>query len=183
MTWQIKAALAVAIAALAFSAGWTVKGWQTSKTIAELKLDATTQDLKEAKKVLGDMAGFQKGFTDALSNFQAGNSANAKAQQELGTLILDVRGTAAGLRGDFAKLPQRITDAAKPALSEYATTCTAVFEAMATAGGRLAEGGAGIARQAEGHAADARLMQEAWPKTPNRPTAGVTHEKYERPTH
>ncbi|WP_182341022.1 hypothetical protein [Comamonas koreensis] len=182
MNPQIKLILAAIIAALAFSSGWVVKGWQASKTIAELKLDATTQDLKEAQKVLGDMAGFQKGFTDALSNFQAGNSANAKAQQELGTLILDVRGTAAGLRGDFAKLPQRITDAARPALAEYATTCTAVFEAMAAAGGRLAEGGAGIARQAEGHAADARLMQEAWPKTPSRPAAGATQEKYERPS-
>ena len=165
MTLQIKLILAAIIAALAFSSGWVVKGWQAGKTIAELKLAASSEDLQAAQKVLGDMAGFQKGFTDALSNFQAGNSANAKAQQELGTLILDVRGTAAGLRGDFAKLPQRITDAARPALAEYATTCTAVFEAMAAAGGRLAEGGAGIARQAEGHAADARLMQEAWPRT------------------
>ena len=182
MTWQIKTALAAVIAAMAFSSGWTVKGWQASRTIAELQLAASSKDLQAAQKVLGDMAGFQKGFTDALSNFQAGNSANAKAQQELGTLILDVRGTAAGLRGDFAKLPQRITDAARPALAEYATTCTAVFEAMAAAGGRLAEGGAGIARQAEGHAADARLMQEAWPKTPSRPVAGATQEKYERPS-
>lgn len=164
MTLQIKLILAAIIAALAFSAGWTVKGWQASRTIAELQLAASSKDLQAAQKVLRDMAGFQKGLTDALSNFQAGNSANAKAQQELGALILDVRGTAAGLRGDFSKLPQRITDAARPALAEYATTCTAVFEAMAAAGGRLAEGGAGVARQAEGHAADARLMQEAWPK-------------------
>ena len=182
MTLQIKLILAAVIAALAFLSGWTVKGWQASKTIAEMKLAASSEDLQAAQKVLGDMAGFQKGFTDALSNFQAGNSANAKAQQELGNLILDVRGTAAGLRGDFAKLPQRITEAARPALAEYATTCTAVFEAMAAAGGRLAEGGAGIARQAEGHAADARLMQEAWPKTPSRPAAGATEEKYERPS-
>ncbi|AXF52958.1 MAG: lysis/putative Rz-like spanin [Caudoviricetes sp.] len=39
MTWQIKAALAAVIAALAFSAGWVVKGWQASKTIAELRAE------------------------------------------------------------------------------------------------------------------------------------------------
>ncbi len=39
MTWQIKAALAAIIAALAFSAGWVVKGWQASKTIAELRAE------------------------------------------------------------------------------------------------------------------------------------------------
>ncbi|WP_148293258.1 hypothetical protein [Comamonas sp. B-9] len=37
MTSQIKLILAAVIAALAFSAGWTVKGWQASKTIAELR--------------------------------------------------------------------------------------------------------------------------------------------------
>ncbi|MEJ5149765.1 hypothetical protein [Comamonas sp. MYb396] len=39
MTWQIKAALAAIISALAFSAGWVVKGWQASKTIAELRAE------------------------------------------------------------------------------------------------------------------------------------------------
>jgi len=39
MTLQIKLILAAAIAALAFSAGWVVKGWQASKTIAELRTE------------------------------------------------------------------------------------------------------------------------------------------------
>lgn len=39
MTWQIKAALPALIAAQAFSAGWVVKGWQTSKTISELRAE------------------------------------------------------------------------------------------------------------------------------------------------
>ncbi|MCD2164885.1 hypothetical protein [Comamonas koreensis] len=37
MNLQIKLILAAVIAALAFSAGWVVKGWQASKTIAELR--------------------------------------------------------------------------------------------------------------------------------------------------
>ena len=39
MTLQIKLILAAVIAALAFSAGWVVKGWQASKTIAELRAE------------------------------------------------------------------------------------------------------------------------------------------------
>ena len=39
MTLQIKLILATVIAALAFSAGWVVKGWQASKTIAELRAE------------------------------------------------------------------------------------------------------------------------------------------------
>ncbi|MEG0976453.1 MAG: hypothetical protein RSF42_17275 [Comamonas sp.] len=39
MTLQIKLILAAIIAALAFSAGWVVKGWQASKTVAELRVE------------------------------------------------------------------------------------------------------------------------------------------------
>ena len=160
-THLIAAGVALATGA---SGAWWVQGNRYEAEIASMEKEAGALKLDQANKAVEDMAGFQKGLTDALTTFQANNQANDKARQELGTLILDVRGTAAGLRGDFAKLPDRIARAAQPALAEYATTCTAVFEAMAAAGGRLAEGGAGIARQAEGHAADARLMQSAWPK-------------------
>jgi len=39
MTLQIKLVLTAIIAVLAFSAGWVVKGWQASKTIAELRAE------------------------------------------------------------------------------------------------------------------------------------------------
>lgn len=47
---------------------------------------------------------------------------------------------------------------------KYASTCTAVFERMAERGERLADRGAEIAAAADGHAADAVMMQQAWPK-------------------
>lgn len=161
-THLIVAGVALTVGA---SSAWWAQGNRYELQIAKIKQESTNQNLQRANRAIEEMAGFQKGLTNALSNFQEENRVNAQAQQALGALIVDVRGTAAGLRGDFAKLPDRITAAARPALAEYASTCTAVFEAMAAAGGRLAESGAGIAHQAEGHAADARLMQEAWPRT------------------
>ena len=119
--------------------------------------------LAGATQAVQDLGGFQKGLTDALANFQAINQRNAAAQQDLDRSLRDLRGLTGGLRGDFASLPERIATAAQPALAGYASTCTAVFEQLAAAGGRLAENGADIARAADGHAADARLMREAWP--------------------
>ena len=161
---QFKLIGASALLALSFGAGWLVQGQRLGLRIEQLKHTATSAELAGTRQAVKDMAGFQKGFNDALANFQQTQQTNTHAQQELGGLLRDLRGTAAGLRGDFAGLPDRIARAAQPALAEYASTCSAVFETMAAAGGRLAEGGAGIAAKAEGHAADAKLMQQAWPQ-------------------
>lgn len=155
---------AAVVLAGAFAAGWVTQGWRMDLKLEQQAHQQTGAELAGAQQAITDMAGFQKGFNDALSNFQQTQQANAGAQADLGRLLLDLRSTTAGLRGDFAKLPERISAAAQPALAEYATTCTAVFEAMAGAGSRLAERGAGIAAKADGHAADARLISEGWPK-------------------
>lgn len=123
----------------------------------------TSAELTGARQAVADMAGFQKGFNDALANFQRTQQSNAQAQQDQGHLLLDLRSTTAGLRGDFAGLPARIERANRGALAEYASTCTAVFEAMAAGGQRLSEAGGELARKAEGHATDAGVIQEAWP--------------------
>lgn len=157
--------LAAAGAALALGASgaWYIQGQRLGLQIEQLKHQATTTQLAGATQAVQDLAGFQQGLTDALANFQAINQRNAAAQQDLDRGLRDLRGLTGGLRGDFAGLPERIATAAQPALASYARTCTAVFEQLAAAGGRLAEGGADIARAADGHAADARLMREAWP--------------------
>lgn len=155
-------------AAIGFGAAWAYQDNHYDLTIEKLKHEATSNQLAGANKAVQDMAGFQKGLNDALANFQATGQRNAAAQQDLDRSLRDLRTTAAGLRGDFAGLPARIERAAQPALAEYAAACTAVFEDMAAAGGRLAERGGDIARKAEGHAADAGLMYQAWPKKPTK---------------
>ena len=161
MQGHAKALSAGLLLVLAFAAGWFVNGWRADARIAKLELAHASAELQQTQQAVADMAGFQKGFNDALANFQRTQQSNAQAQQDLGRLLLDLRSTTAGLRGDFSGLPARLDRANRAALTEYASTCTAVFEAMAAGGQRLAEAGGELARKAEGHAADARLMLDS----------------------
>lgn len=161
MQARAKALSAGFLLVLAFAAGWFVNGWRADARIAKLELAQASAELQQTQQAVADMARFQKGFNDALANFQRTQQSNAQAQQDLGRQMLDLRSTTAGLRGDFAGMPARIERASRSSLAEYASTCSAVFEAMAAGGGRLAEAGAGVSSKAEGHAADARLMQES----------------------
>ena len=149
---------------LSFAAGWAVNGWRADARIAQLKLSQTSQELQQTQQAAQNFIKTQQGFANALSNFQQTQQANSQSQADLGKLLLDLRSTTAGLRGDFAGLPARIERASNSSLAEYASACSAVFEAMAAGGQRLAERGADISAKADGHANDARLMQEAWPK-------------------
>ncbi|MGB3069390.1 MAG: hypothetical protein WBC18_12620 [Ottowia sp.] len=162
-THLIAAGSALAIGA---SGAWWAASQHYGLEIEALNHAATKKDLGTATKAVQDMASFQKGFNDALTTFQATQQRNAQAQQDLGRVLLDLRSTSAGLRNDFADLPERIATAAQPALAEYATTCTAVFETMADRGGRLVESAAGIAAKADGHAADAQMIRQSWPVKP-----------------
>lgn len=154
----------------ASSAAW-VQSQRYGLQLERLAHNQTSAELESTKQAVQDMAGFQKGLNDALANFQATGQRNALAQQDLNRSLRDLRSTTAGLRGDFAALPERIAGAAQPALARYASTCTAIFQSLADRGGRMAEVGAGVARAADGHSADAALVRESWP-TPSRPVGG-----------
>lgn len=163
------AAAALVVGALAFGAAWQVQGMRYGLQIEHLKHQATQRDLDTTTQAVQDMAAFQKGLNNALDAFQDTQQRNAAAQKDLDRLLLDLRGTTAGLRSDFAGLPQRIATAAQPALAEYASACTAVFQELADRGGRMAERGAEIAAAADGHAADAGLMRNARPVKSSQP--------------
>lgn len=157
--------LAAAGAALAIGAGgaWWAQGLLYGLQIEQLQHLQTSAALAKTQKAITDMAGFQKGLTDALETFQATGQRNSAAQQNLDRSLRELRSVTAGMRGDFAGLPDRIAGAAQPALAQYASTCTAVLQELADRGGRMAERGADIARAADGHAADSELMRRAWP--------------------
>lgn len=153
------AALAIGASGAAY-----VQAQRYGLQIETLKHQATTNDLAGERQAVKDMAGFQKGFNDALATFQASTQRNANAARDLDRTLLDLRTTTAGLSGDFAQLPGRIEHASRSSAAIYATTCTALLEGLAERGGRLAERGADIARKADGHSADTGLMQDAWPR-------------------
>lgn len=160
---KAKALIAAVLAAFLFGAGWLTNGWRLSGQIEAIKHGQTQTQLNNVKAVANDLADTHGRFVDALQQFQSTQQANQLAQQDLGRVLLDLRGVNAGLRGDFADLPGRIERASQATLGQYAATCTAVFEAMAAGGSKLAEAGAGVASKAEGHAADAKLMGEHSP--------------------
>ena len=159
-------AAALVSAALAAGAAWWSQEQRLGLQIERLQHQQTAAQLDGARQAVADMASFQKGLDDALENFTTTQQRNAQAQQDLGRLLLDLRGTTAGLRSDFAHLPERIAAATPPALAEYASTCTAVLGRLAERGERLAQRGAAIAAAADGHAADALMLRHAWPKKP-----------------
>lgn len=164
MTLATHMVAAVAAAGVAAGGAWWVQAQRYGLQIEQLKHQQTGAQLAGARQAVADMAGFQKGLTDALDTFRTTQQRNAQAQQDLGRLLLDLRGTTAGLRGDFAGLPDRIASAAQPALADFSEQCVAVFQSMASAGGQLAERGAELARKADEHAANERLIFESWPK-------------------
>lgn len=164
MTTRAQTLMGLLLCLACFGAGWLVNGWRAEARIAKLELGQTSGELQQTRQAAQDLIKTQQGISDALSKFQQTQQTNAQSQADLGKLLLDLRSTTAGLRGDFSGLSARIERASRASLAEYASTCTAVFEAMAAGGQRLAEAGAGIAAKAEGHAADAGLISEAWPK-------------------
>lgn len=161
--WAHLFALLLGAAGAAYST-WQVLDWRYGLQIEQLKHQATQRDLATTTQAVQDMAAFQKGLDHALDAFQNTQQRNAAAQQDLGRLLLDLRGTTAGLRSDFAGLPARIATAAQPALAEYASTCTAVFQELADRGERMAQRGAEVSRAADGHAADDAVTRAAWPR-------------------
>lgn len=161
--WAHLFALLLGAAGAAYST-WQVLDWRYGLQIEQLKHQATQRDLATTTQAVQDMAAFQKGLDHALDAFQNTQQRNAAAQQDLGRLLLDLRGTTAGLRSDFAGLPARIATAAQPALADYASTCTAVFQELADRGERMAQRGAEVSRAADGHAADDAVTRAAWPR-------------------
>lgn len=158
------ALLLLCLMAMNFAVGWVVNGWRLSAQIESLKHEQTKSQLSSVKTVAQDLSETQGRFVDALQQFQSTQQENQLSQQDLNRVLLDLRAVNSGLRGDFADLPERIKRANQASLGQYATTCTAVFEDLAREIGTLAEDGAAVARAAEGHAADVKLMQDAWKK-------------------
>ncbi|WP_289242021.1 MULTISPECIES: hypothetical protein [Delftia] len=165
MIYGVYTHLVAAGAALSIGAGgvWWIQGQRYGLQLEQLRHQQTTAELASTQQAVRDMAGFQKGMTDALATFQATGKRNQAAQQDLERSLRDLGNTTAGMRGEFAGLPERIAGAAQPALAQYATTCTALLEDLAERGGRLAQRGADIARAADEHSADASLIFNSWP--------------------
>lgn len=150
MTGRAKALVLAALLVLAFAAGWWVNAQRAEARISLLKKEHAEQAMRAGASALASYSRMEKTKDEAIKF----------AQERAGRLQADAGAAAAavdGLRKQLAGVPARIAAASRAAVDEYAATagellgaCTAEYQWMA--------------RQADGHANDARMITESWPR-------------------
>lgn len=150
MTGRAQAIAAGLLLVLAFAAGWAVNGWRADSKISLLKKERAEQAMRAGASALASYSRMEKIKDEAIKSAQGRAAANA-ADAGRAAVAVD------GLRKQLATVPTRIAAATRSAVDEYAATagellgaCTAEYQWMA--------------KQADGHANDARMISEAWPK-------------------
>lgn len=135
---------------LAFAAGWLVNGWRADSKISLLKQEQAEQVMRAGASALASYSRMEKQKDEAIKSAQARAATNAADAGRAAA-------AADGLRKQLASMPARIAASTRSAVDEYAATagellgaCTAEYQWMA--------------RQADGHANDARMISEAWPQ-------------------
>ena len=152
---------------LAFGAAWQAQSWRYGEQISELKREhaeaiASSEnqisDLKlehaeavasSAKSALKLTEHYRENADAAVRKAEARAAQNKRDADRLRT-ELD------GLRGDLADVPDRIRNASREAVDQYAATATVVFGECAA---RYSE----LAGTAAGHASDVQTLMDAWP--------------------
>ena len=154
------AATAIVAGALAFGAGWQTQEWRYGKQIADIQAQHATALARANQKALDDTIKMQRTKDEAIkaaeqrAKTQAANAAVLRTERD-------------GLRAQLAATAVQLPSASCTSVRDYATTLTGLFDQCAGAYQDMAG-------QAQGHAADARTLSEAWPVKPPRPVAGST---------
>lgn len=147
---QVVLLVSIALVAIIFLAGWVVNGWRLGEQIAALKQSHAEQNTRHSAATLHRYTEMERQKDEAIQVH-----AQLAIQNKLAADA--AKRTVDGLRGDFARVPGRIATASREAVNEYAATVSEVLGACTAEYQYMAE-------QADGHAADVRLMQDAWPK-------------------
>lgn len=137
-------------AALLFAAGWMTQGWRAEAKLFDVKRQFAESAATAHAQALERYQTLERTKDEAIAAHAALVAQNAAAAAA-------ARRTADGLRRDLAGVPARIAAATDSAAREYAASASVVLD-QCTA--EVAD----LARVADGHAADVRLMLQAWPK-------------------
>ena len=150
MIQQLRNSIWWLLVVAAFLCGWLVQGWRMSAEYAALEMRYATRLAQAHENALAEYARLEKVKDDAI------RQAEIEAEKNAAAAATAAR-AADRLRGDLANVRASIAAAPRPAVDQYATTAS---ELLADCGRELAD----VAAKADGHAADVRLMQAAWPK-------------------
>ena len=150
MVLYIKTAIVASIFMIGAASGYIAQDWRYGKQIAGIQAQHATALASANQKALDDTIKMQRAKDEAIkaaeqrAKTQAANAANARADADR-------------LRAQLDGVPARLASATDGAVREYASAASVVFARCVGAYQELA----GVA---DGHAADVRLMREAWPK-------------------
>ena len=150
MVLYIKTAIVASIFMIGAASGYIAQAWRYDAQIAGIQAQHATALASANQKALDDTIKMQRTKDNAIkaaeqrAKTQAANAANARADADR-------------LRAQLDGVPARVARATDSAVREYASAASVVFARCVGAYQELA----GVA---DGHAADVRLMREAWPK-------------------
>ena len=131
------------------AAGWTTNGWRLNGQIDRLKADYSQALATAGQNAMNEAVRLQKQKDEAI------NEANKIAQRNAQAAV-DARTQLDRLRRQLANAPS-LSSATCTSTRDYAATLATVFGECAT---RIGE----MAKDADGHAADSRTLERAWPK-------------------
>ncbi len=136
--------------ALAAASTWHIQAWRYDAQISSIQAQHSRALADAHQKALDDTIKLQRIKDAAIEKAEQRAKAQAAA-------AANARADADRLRAQLDGVPARIASATDSAVREYSLAASVVFAQCVRSYQELA----GVA---DGHAADVRLMQEAWPK-------------------
>jgi Skp family chaperone for outer membrane proteins len=149
MIWTY-AATAIAAAAIGFGGAWQTQAWRYDAQLSKIHAQHATALADAHQKALDNTIKMQRTKDDAIQQAEQRAKQNAAA-------AASARRDADSLRAQLASVQGRVASATDSAVREYANAASVVFAECVRSYQELATA-------ADGHANDARLMLEAWPK-------------------
>ena len=143
-------AAALAAAVVAATGAWQIQGWRLGEQIAQIEA-AQAQAVADARQAAIDESTRLQAQKD-----QALNEAAQQAQRNAAAAAA-ARRESDGLRVELTEARLRMSSSTCASVREHAATLTTVFDQCR---GAVED----LARNADGHALDARTLKNAWPK-------------------
>lgn len=150
MGFPVAHLLAAAVGAvMAGSLAWSAQGLRYDARIADIQAAHAAASALAAAQALATTTQMQKDKDEAIARAQERAAQNAAAAAA-------ARRTADSLRTQLASTTDRLANASHATCTQYASAASELL-------GQCAARYSDVAAAADGHLADVRLMQEAWP--------------------